>query len=257
MVDVSEEVYDTVVVPFKKSRKFSELINSLLTGYLKDNYVASYVEGTLDTLKNESARSLDEAIASMNQSFAMVGMLADEASDMMFSGIDAVKVKEGNVPKGFETTKTGLPGGIKVEAKAEPSREDENLRKEVDDLKKQNEEMNRNLKMVLEALQTGNIGGLRGMSEGTVESKVEKEEAVQGSKEVASTVETIEESTTLPEIEVVEQQGSKKDDYDPLGDDISFGDEDISDDIFSEEPEDDDEDDDFLNGLLQGQVMSV
>ena len=62
MVDVSEEVYDTVVVPFKKSRKFSELINSLLIGYLKDNYVASYVEGTLDTLKNESARSLDEEL---------------------------------------------------------------------------------------------------------------------------------------------------------------------------------------------------
>ena len=270
MVDVSDEVYDTVVVPFKKSRKFSELINSLLTGYLKDNYVASYVEGTLDTLKNESARSLDEAIESMNQSFAMVGMLADEASDMMSSGIDAVKVRE----------KEKGAVGQKERFASESFKEDnndsvkENLLKEVDELKKQNNEMGRSLRKILKALNMDfdeitaevddgtSVESAKGEASATVEAKTVSEvhnKDIQ-SKEVKERSYTpeVHKESEKPVVEVVEQHSKDKDDdYDPLGDDITFGDEDISDAIFEDEEPDDDEDEDFLSGLLQGQVMSV
>lgn len=269
MVDVSDEVYDTVVVPFKKSRKFSELINSLLTGYLKDNYVASYVEGTLDTLKNESARSLDEAIESMNQSFAMVGMLTDEASDMMSNGIDAVKVRE------REKGAVGQKERIASESSKEDSKENvkEGLLKEIDELKKQNNEMGRSLRKVLKALN---------MDFDEVTAEVDDDTSVPAKEEASATVEVktvsevpnedtrikeVPERSYIPEVhkesekpvvEVVEQHSKDKDDdYDPLGDDITFGDEDISDAIFEDEEPDDDEDEDFLSGLLQGQVMSV
>lgn len=269
MVDVSDEVYDTVVVPFKKSRKFSELINSLLTGYLKDNYVASYVEGTLDTLKNESARSLDEAIESMNKSFAMVGMLADEASDMMSSGIDAVKVRE----------KEKNVAGQKERFASESSKEDkdsvkENLLKEVDELKKQNNEMGRSLRKILKALNMDfdevtaevdddtSVESAKEEASATVEAKTVSEVPNEDvhSKEVAERSYTpeVHKESEKPVVEVVEQHSKDKDDdYDPLGDDITFGDEDISDVIFEDEETDDDEDEDFLSGLLQGQVMSV
>ena len=269
MVDVSDEVYDTVVVPFKKSRKFSELINSLLTGYLKDNYVASYVEGTLDTLKNESARSLDEAIESMNQSFAMVGMLADEASDMMSNGIDAVKVRE----------KEKNVAGQKERFASESSKEDkdsvkENLLKEVDELKKQNNEMGRSLRKILKALNMDfdevtadidddtSVESAKEEASATVEAKsvseVPNEDTRSKEVEERSYTPEIHKESEKPVVEVVEQHSKDKDDdYDPLGDDITFGDEDISDAIFEDEEPDDDEDEDFLSGLLQGQVMSV
>ena len=269
MVDVSDEVYDTVVVPFKKSRKFSELINSLLTGYLKDNYVASYVEGTLDTLKNESARSLDEAIESMNQSFAMVGMLTDEASDMMSNGIDAVKVRE------REKGVVGQKERIDSESSKEDNKENvkEGLLKEIDELKKQNNEMGRSLRKVLKALN---------MDFDEVTEEVDDDTSVPAKEEASATVEAktvsevpnedtrikevpersytpeVHKESEKPVVEVVEQHSKDKDDdYDPLGDDITFGDEDISDAIFEDEEPDDDEDEDFLSGLLQGQVMSV
>lgn len=268
MVDVSEEVYDTVVVPFKKSRKFSELINSLLTGYLKDNYVASYVEGTLDTLKNESARSLDEAIESMNQSFAMVGMLNDAASDMMSDGIDAVKIRE---------REKGTVDQLKERFASESDKKDkesvkEGLLKEIDELKKQNNEMGRSLRKVLKALNmdfdevTAEVDDTISVKEeasATVETK-EKDDKVP-SKEIQSgeVVERdytpeVHEEREKPVVEVVEQHSKDRDDdYDPLGEDITFGDEDISDAIFEDDEPDDDEDEDFLSGLLQGQVMSV
>lgn len=269
MVDVSEEVYDTVVVPFKKSRKFSELINSLLTGYLKDNYVASYVEGTLDTLKNESARSLDEAIESMNQSFAMVGMLNDAASDMMSDGIDAVKIRE---------REKGTVGQLKERFASESTKKDkeesvkEGLLKEIDELKKQNNEMGRSLRKVLKALNmdfdevTAEVDDGTSVKEeasATVETK-EKEGKVPSEEiQSAEVVERdytpeVHEEREKPVVEVVDQHSKDRDDdYDPLGEDITFGDEDISDAIFEDEEPDDDEDEDFLSGLLQGQVMSV
>lgn len=266
MVDVSEEVYDTVVVPFKKSRKFSELINSLLTGYLKDNYVASYVEGTLDTLKNESARSLDEAIESMNQSFAMVGMLADEASDMMSNGIDAVKVRE---------REKGTVGQLKERFASESSKKDkeestkEDFLKEIDALRKQNNEMERSLKKVLKALNMDSVDDepvvdvpAREEASATVETKEKEGKVLREEIQSEDIVERgctseVHEVKEKPVVEVVEQHSKDRDDYDPLGEDITFGDEDISDAIFEDEEPDDDEDEDFLSGLLQGQVMSV
>ena len=269
MVDVSDEVYDTVVVPFKKSRKFSELINSLLTGYLKDNYVASYVEGTLDTLKNESSRSLDEAIESMNQSFAMVGMLTDEASDMMSNGIDAVRVRKKEEEK-------GAVGQLKEHLVSESPKEDngesvkEGLLKEIDELKKQNNEMGRSLRKVLKALNmdfdevTADVDdtSVKEEASATVESKIVNEvpNADTQSEKVSERSYTpeVHRESEKPVVEVVEQHSKDKDDdYDPLGDDITFGDEDISDAIFEDEEPDYDEDEDFLSGLLQGQVMSV
>ena len=202
------------------------------------------------------------------KSFAMVGMLNDAASDMMSDGIDAVKIRE---------RERGTVGQLKERFASEPSKEDkdsvkENLLKEVDELKKQNNEMGRSLRKILKALNmdfdeiTAEVDENTSVEEeasATVETKekevkVPSEETQSGEVAERDYTPEVHEEREKPVVEVVEQHSKDRDDdYDPLGEDITFGDEDISDAIFEDEEPDDDEDEDFLSGLLQGQVMSV
>ena len=289
MVDVSDEVYDSVVAPYKKSRGFSNLINSLLIGYLKDDYVAAYVDGTLDALRGKSIEAFDEAIASMNNSFATVGMLADSAENLMQEGIDAVSVN-GKKHLNEEVSEDDMdvliddttpkeaynPVEEKVRVKNE---EDSDLREEVEALKQQNEEMNKNFKTLMEMMKSMGMGSnvfAEGSTTDETDSKVGNEEVAVTSEDKINR-EYIEETDTsevaVPERKVspvvetssvpVEEKNYKDseayDEDDPLAGDITFGDEDTEVSLFDmeDEEEEDDSDEDFLSGLLQGQVMSV
>lgn len=286
MVDVSDEVYDSVVAPYKKSRGFSKLINSLLIGYLKDDYVAAYVDGTLDALRGKSYEAFDEAIASMNNSFATVGMLADSAESMMQEGINAVKV--GGKKHNEEVSEDDMDVLIddtnlkeatnQVEEREEVKKEENSdLREEVQALKLQNEEMSKNFKAIMEMMKS------MGMTTNAFAESSNPEETESANDEVAVTSESevpqeYAEETDIPEVNASERQVSPVvetssvpveeknheesevlDEDDPLSGDVTFGDEDTEVPLFDmdDEEEEDDSDEDFLSGLLQGQVMSV
>lgn len=130
--------------------------------------------------------------------------------------------------------------------------------------------MERSLKKVLKALNMDSVDDepvvdvpAREEASATVETKekevkVSSEEIQSGEVVERGYTPEVHEEREKPVVEVVEQHSKDRDDdYDPLGEDITFGDEDISDAIFEDEEPDDDEDEDFLSGLLQGQVMSV
>ncbi len=286
MVDVSDEVYDSVVAPYKKSRGFSKLINSLLIGYLKDDYVAAYVDGTLDALRGKSYEAFDEAIASMNNSFATVGMLADSAESMMKEGINAVKV--GGKKHNEEVSEDDMDVLIddtnlkeasnQVEEKEEVKKEENSdLREEVQALKLQNEEMSKNFKAIMEMMKS------MGMATNAFAESSNPEETASANDEVAVTsegevhqgyteetathevsaserkVSPVVETSSVPVEEKKHEESEVLDEDDPLAGDITFGDEDTEVPLFDmdDEEEEDDSDEDFLSGLLQGQVMSV
>lgn len=288
MVDVSDEVYDSVVAPYKKSRGFSKLINSLLIGYLKDDYVAAYVDGTLDALKGKSYEAFDEAIASMNNSFATVGMLADSAESMMQEGINAVKidgrkhneeVSEDDMDVLIDDTNLKEATNQVEEREEVKKDESSDLREEVQALKLQNEEMNKNFKAIMEMMKSMGMATnafAESSNPDKTENKVEDDEvAVTSEVEVhqeyaeetvthkASAserkVSPVVETSSVPVEEKKHDESEVLDEDDPLAGDITFGDEDTEVPLFDmdDEEEEDDSDEDFLSGLLQGQVMSV
>lgn len=247
MVDVSDDVYETVVAPFKKARQFSELINSLLTGYLKDDYVAAYVDGTLDILRQESSKSFDEALKAMNDSFATVSMLADEATNMMNEGIEAVKVGKGKSRAVDNDEDEEIAVAVEEPQREEgkvltPSAKDDNLRKEVDDLKRQNQEMNENIQMLLKMFKNGVMVSPQKEEDNSDLEVSSHEEEKEESKDTLFTSES--------------NESESMDESDPLFGDVDFGEEETP--LFDDDTDDGyDEDDDFLTNLLQGQVMSV
>lgn len=259
MIDVSDEVYDLVVAPFKKSRRFSKLINSLLEGYISDDYVAAYVSGSLDDFKKRSTESLNQALSAMNNSLEMVGMLSDEAEELAKEGINAVGMRDSSEAKhdtniGVKSSSIDAPVGSAPAPEAKDEKNDE-LRVEIDELKRQNEKMNADLQKLMEALNKGFMGMMESASasggsdsEETVRSEKEKPTVVR--EEASSSVESTENTHTDGDLNLSED--------DPLAGDVSFDDDLGEFDLFgNDKDENEDEDEDFLNGLLAGQVVSV
>lgn len=86
MIEVEDNVYDTVVAPHKKAKTFSKLIATLLKGYIENQYVRAYVDGTLDSMHKASVSALDDAIAGMSQSLASMGIYSSELTSVANEG---------------------------------------------------------------------------------------------------------------------------------------------------------------------------
>lgn len=78
LVDVEESVNELVVKPHKKAKTFSKLIATLLQGYIEDDYIRSYAEGTLGRMHKASVDVLDDALNSMQDSLFSMGILTSE-----------------------------------------------------------------------------------------------------------------------------------------------------------------------------------
>ena len=48
LVEVDEKVNNLVVIPHKRAKTFSKLMASLLQGYVEDEYIRAYADGTLE-----------------------------------------------------------------------------------------------------------------------------------------------------------------------------------------------------------------
>ena len=268
MVDVSEEVYDTIVEPYKRNKKFSKLIETLLLGCVENDGVAEYVEGKFNSYYKQANHAFNGAVGSMMSSLAMVGIMADTASEMMEDGKRAVK----------------LDDGVKVinGPSPEKSEEDAKLEKEIKELRRENQDTREKLQEVTEILKKFMNGEFNSKKE---ETAAEKEVAASAVKE-ESPEEQVEEVKVAPEktedseAERVEKREEKKeekrvepktpevkakpmpedddlDEDDPLFAPVSFEDEGSEDDEINLFEEDKEDEDSYLDNLLNGQVYTV
>lgn len=139
LVEVSEEVNDLVVTPHKRAKTFTKLIASLLQGYLEDDYIRAYADGTLDNMRNVSVSVLDNALDSMTSSLSSMGIYGSELKNNTEQGIKHFQQYSENV----ENT------GLSAQSSSE---EIEELKGSMKSLQEQNER-------IFEMLKELSIGG--------------------------------------------------------------------------------------------------
>lgn len=250
MVDVSEEIYYKVVEPYKKEKKFKLLVERLLNGYLENEVISSYVEGSFDAMQKGDMQSFNDAIAKMKGNLANMGILNDAASSMMEAGRRAVSLDK-------EEKKSGAEAIPVIEAKKVASVEketgipsrDEKVYEEIDALKKQNQDMLEKFSTLAKMIQE-----MGSTTKEVAKPVVEKEPEVVSVpvvEEVKEDVRPVLPSPTVDPLDVA------MDDDDPLAAPIDlFGDSEIPDIPEDEEGDSDDAEDDFFNNMLDGQVYS-
>ena len=274
MVDVSEEVYDTIVEPYKRNKKFSKLIETLLLGCMENDGVAEYVEGKFSSYYKQANHAFNGAVGSMMSSLAMVGIMADTASEMMEDGKRAVK----------------LDDGVKVINGPSPEKpeEDAKLEKEIKELRRENQDTREKLQEVTEILRKFMSGEFNSKKE--EEMAAEKEVAASAVKEESLEDPVKEEVDTEKTVDLrgntvsdrvgksaekkVEKREEKRiehktpevkpmsedddlDEDDPLFAPVSFEDENSEDDEINLFEEDKEDEDSYLDNLLNGQVYTV
>lgn len=77
MAEVSEEVFNEVIVPAKARKGFNKLVGNLLEAYYQSDKVRSIVDGTAEMNHLEGLSSLQEQLQQANQSLDYMGMLGD------------------------------------------------------------------------------------------------------------------------------------------------------------------------------------
>jgi len=86
MIEVSDEIYESVVTPYKKRKSFGKLVVQLLEAYAYNDVIYSYVNGTMDGLENEAMADLQQDLNKMAESLGMLGMLDSEAESVINNG---------------------------------------------------------------------------------------------------------------------------------------------------------------------------
>lgn len=86
MVEVSDDLYNEIVEPFKKRKGFGKLVVQLLEAYRTNESIYSYINGTLDGLENEATEVLLQDLNNMAQSLNMFGILESQAESTIKEG---------------------------------------------------------------------------------------------------------------------------------------------------------------------------
>jgi len=86
MLEFTDDVYDSLVEPLKKTKAFSKFLASLVNGYLGDGYIRDYVDDSLEGRKRAMADSLNESINSMSESLSNMGLFTDELESISSGG---------------------------------------------------------------------------------------------------------------------------------------------------------------------------
>lgn len=88
LLEFSENVYDSLVEPLKRSKSFSKFVSALVTGYLSDPYIKAYADGNLDDYKKASVSAFDDQLDEMSESLASMGFFADALESVSAGGKD-------------------------------------------------------------------------------------------------------------------------------------------------------------------------
>lgn len=86
MIEVSEDLYNEVVEPYKKKKGFGKLVVQLLEAYRTNDSIYSYINGTMDGLENEATEELLKDLNNMAQSLNMFGVLHGQAEVVIDEG---------------------------------------------------------------------------------------------------------------------------------------------------------------------------
>lgn len=78
MIEVNDDVYETLVEPLKRNKSFAKLISSLLNGYINDSYIRAFVDDNLEEVKKAVVGSFAESVGEMESALANMGLFADE-----------------------------------------------------------------------------------------------------------------------------------------------------------------------------------
>ena len=97
MADIDQTVYDAVVVPHKRNRSFTSLIEILLNGYYSNAYIRSFVDDAIDGIQHESNDILNDIISDMHQGLASMGVYTEEMKANAQDGINAFSKKSEEV----------------------------------------------------------------------------------------------------------------------------------------------------------------
>ena len=88
LLEFSENVYDALVEPLKRSKSFSKFVSALVTGYLNDPYIKAYADGNLDDYKKAYVSAFDDQLDEMSESLANMGFFADALESVSAGGKD-------------------------------------------------------------------------------------------------------------------------------------------------------------------------
>lgn len=136
MAEVSQEVYDTVVVPHKRSKTFTSVIETLITGYYSNVYIRSFVDDSLEGAQQQSNDVLNDIINNMHQGLANMGVYTEEMKSNSKDGINAFGKKAEETKKEMEDIN---------------AQEIKSVKESVEELKNQNEEIMSMLKNFMAA----------------------------------------------------------------------------------------------------------
>ena len=94
LLEFSENVYDSLVEPLKRSKSFSKFVSALVTGYLSDPYIKAYADGNLDDYKKAYVSAFDDQLDEMSESLANMGFFADTLESVSAGGKDHFEEKK-------------------------------------------------------------------------------------------------------------------------------------------------------------------
>ena len=86
MIEISDEVYEKVVLPYKAKKQFGKLMCMLLEAYATNDSIYSYINGAIDDIEDEAANELLKDLNYMSQSLSMFGALGQQAETVIYNG---------------------------------------------------------------------------------------------------------------------------------------------------------------------------
>lgn len=128
MFEVSDTVYDNLVLPFKKNKLLGKLMATLLTGYLEEEEIRGYIDEEIQGMHKASVDVVSTLMEGMQESLASMGIFTEEAKSVSDSGRSYFKDK-----RKFYSTSTEEDRKENVDVAS--------LKKDVSELKDQMSEM--------------------------------------------------------------------------------------------------------------------
>lgn len=86
MIEVSEDLYNEIVEPYKKRKGFGKLVVQLLEAYRTNESIYSYINGTIDGLESEATEELLKDLNNIAQSLNMFGVYQNQAEVVIDEG---------------------------------------------------------------------------------------------------------------------------------------------------------------------------
>lgn len=152
LLEFSDEVYDTLVEPLKKTKSFTKLVGTLIDGYMQDSYVRAYADDSIDGMRNQAVSEFNNSIDSMNATLSEMGLITDELESTSVGGRDFFKKKSTAQSKELHQT-------YNSQGTAEVKEELDEVKRRMDDMQSSLQGM---VSLLTEALKSGSIAVVQG-----------------------------------------------------------------------------------------------